>query len=91
MKDIEYTIPRTRLFFNNYLPGAIMAHRVGMYGYVVGTNSRQELVEKVNLGLLREVVSEQLELWQNMGGEVDGSIESAIAHNNLIVRAPNES
>jgi len=90
MKDIEYTIPRTRLFFNNYLPGAIMAHREGMYGYVVGTNSRQEQVEKVNLGLLREVVSEQLELWQNMGGEVDGCLESAIAHNTLIIRAPNE-
>jgi len=90
VKDINYSIPRTRLFFNNYLPGAIMAHRDGMYGFVVGTNSREEQVEKVNRELLKEVIREQSELWENMGGEVDGNLSAAIESDNIIVRAPDE-
>ena len=90
MKDIEYTIPRSQLFFNNYLPGALMEHRDGMYGYVVGTNSRQEHVEKINRELLKEVINEQLELWRTMGGEVDGNLEDAIENNTLVIRSPDE-
>ena len=88
MRNINYSIPRTRLFFNNYLPGAVMQHRNGMYGHVVGTNSNDERVKTINRDLLKEVISEQLQLWRNMGGEVDANLEATIESNTLAIRAP---
>lgn len=88
MREINYSIPRTRLFFNNYLPGAVMQHRNGMYGYVMGTDTNDERTNTINRELLKEVISEQLQMWRDMGGEVDANLEAAIDNDTLAIRAP---
>lgn len=85
---IEMHVPRSRLFYENFLPGAVVVLNGGGYGLVVGSDSDSERAQQINPELLREVLIEHLTRWQNSGGEVDEPLRVAIEARRLAIRTP---
>ena len=85
---IQMHIPYSRLFYENFLPGAVTLLPKGAYGMVVGTDSDSERVQQIHPDLLREVVSEHLIRWQAAGGEVDEPLREAVQSRRLAIRTP---
>ena len=85
---IEMQIPRSRVFYENFLPGAVVNCKNGTYGMVVGSDSENERAQLINSEMLREVLQELVARWEASGGEVDDALSLAIEERRITIRSP---
>lgn len=85
---IEMQVPRSRVFYENFLPGAVVICNNDTYGVVVGSDSENERAQLINAEMLRDVLLELLARWEASGGEVDDALSLAINDRRVTIRSP---
>ena len=83
-------IQNSRIFYENYLPGAVTRLRNQALAQVVGVDDREDALEGLDRNQLIDAVRKFLFDWRSNGGSVDALFEEAAERNEFRVQAPSE-
>lgn len=83
-------IQNSRIFYENYLPGAVTRLRNQSLAQVVGVADREDALEGLDRNQLIDAVRKFLFDWKSNGGSVDALFEEAAERNDFRVQAPSE-
>lgn len=83
-------IQNSRIFYENYLPGAITRLRNQSLAHVVGVADKEDALEGLDRNQLIDAVRKFLFDWKSNGGSVDALFEEAADRNDFRVQAPSE-
>lgn len=81
-------VPYNRLFFEEHLPGGVIALRDETYALVVGSDSDDERARHVSQDRLCDVLEGHFKRWQEANGKVDEALREAVTHRRLVIRTP---
>jgi hypothetical protein len=83
-------IQNSRIFYENYLPGAVTRLRNQSLATVVGVADKEDALEGLDRNQLIDAVRKFLFDWKSNGGSVDALFEEAVERNDFRVQAPSE-
>ncbi len=83
-------IQNSRIFYENYLPGAVTRLRNQSLAQVVGVADKEDALEGLDRNQLIDAVRKFLFDWKSNGGSVDALFEEAAERNDFRVQAPSE-
>lgn len=83
-------IQNSRIFYENYLPGAVTRLRNQVLAQVVGVAHKEDALEGLDRNQLIDAVRKFLLDWKSNGGSVDALFEEAAERNDFRVQAPSE-
>lgn len=83
-------IQNSRIFYENYLPGAVTRLRNQSLAQVVGVGDKEDALEGLDRNQLIDAVRKFLFDWKSNGGSVDALFEEAAERNDFRVQAPSE-
>lgn len=83
-------IQNSRVFYENYLPGAVLRQRNQALAQVVGVADREDALEGLDRNQLIDAVRKFLADWKSNGGSVEALFEEAAERNDFRVQAPSE-
>lgn len=83
-------IQNSRIFYENYLPGAVTRLRNQSLALVVGVGDKEDALEGLDRNQLIDAVRKFLFDWKINGGSVDALFEEAAERNDFRVQAPSE-
>ncbi|QBY55536.1 hypothetical protein [Cupriavidus oxalaticus] len=83
-------IQNSRIFYENYLPGAVTRLRNQSLAQVVGVGYKEDALEGLDRNQLIDAVRKFLLDWKSNGGSVDALLEEAAERNDFRVQAPSE-
>lgn len=83
-------IQNSRIFYENYLPGAVTRLRNQSLAQVVGVADKEDALEGLDRNQLIDAVRKFLFDWRSNGGSVDALFEEAAERNDFRVQAPSE-
>lgn len=83
-------IQNSRIFYENYLPGAVARMRNQSLALVVGVADKGDALEGLDRNQLIDAVRKFLFDWKSNGGSVDALFEEAAERNDFRIQAPSE-
>ena len=83
-------IQRSRLFRENFLPGAVTRLRNQSNARVVGVRNNDVALDKVDKAQLTYTVKKFLSDWEGSGGAVEQGLRDAVDNNRLAIQSPSE-
>jgi hypothetical protein len=83
-------VQNSRIFYENYLPGAVTRLRNQSLAQVVGVANKEDALEGLDHNQLIDAVRKFLVDWKTNGGSVDALFEEAAERNDFRVQAPSE-
>ena len=83
-------IQNSRIFYENYLPGAVTRLRNQSLAQVIGVADKEDALEGLDRNQLIDAVRKFLFDWKSNGGSVDALLEEATERNDFRVQAPSE-
>ncbi len=83
-------IQNSRIFYENYLPGAVTRLRNQSLAQVVGVADKEDALEGLDRNQLIDAVRKFLFDWKSNGGSVDALLEEAAERNDFRIQAPSE-
>lgn len=83
-------IQNSRVFYENYLPGAVTRLRNQSLAQVVGVADKEDALEGLDRNQLIDAVRKFLFDWKSNGGSVDALFDEAAERNDFRVQAPSE-
>lgn len=83
-------IQNSRIFYENYLPGAVTRLRNQALAQVVGVAEKEDALVGLDRNQLIDAVRKFLFDWKSNGGAVDALFEEAADRNDFRVQAPSE-
>jgi hypothetical protein len=83
-------IQNSRIFYENYLPGAVTRLRNQSLALVVGVADKEDALEGLDRNQLIDAVRKFFFDWKSNGGSVDALLDEAAERNDFRVQAPNE-
>ncbi|HEV8525821.1 MAG TPA: hypothetical protein VGQ71_15105 [Terriglobales bacterium] len=85
------TIPKSRLYRESFLPGAVNRLRNRVIVKVIGVRNDDHALDQIDRGQLIEVASAFMRSWAHAGGLVDAGLQDAVARpHQLVVQSPSE-
>lgn len=83
-------IQNSRIFYENYLPGAVTRLRNQSLALVMGVADKEDALEGLDRNQLIDAVRKFLFDWKGNGGSVDALFEEAAERDDFRVQAPSE-
>lgn len=83
-------IQNSRIFYENYLPGAVTRLRNQSLALVVGVADKEDSLIGLDRNQLTDAVKKYLSDWQSNGGSIDALLEEAAQKNDFRVQTPGE-
>lgn len=83
-------VQNSRIFYENYLPGAVTRLRNQSLAKIVGVADKEDALEGLDRNQLIDAVRKYIFDWKNNGGSVDALFDEAIEHDDFRIQAPNE-
>jgi hypothetical protein len=83
-------IQNSRIFYENYLPGAVARLRNQSLAEVVGVAEKEDALEGLDRNQLTDAVRKFLFDWKSNGGSVDALFDESAENNDFRVHAPRE-
>ena len=83
-------IQNSRIFYENYLPGAVTRLRNQSLALVVGVADKEDSLIGLDRNQLTDAVRKYLSDWQSNGGSIDVLLEEAAQKNDFRVQTPGE-
>ncbi|TPQ32039.1 DUF1998 domain-containing protein [Cupriavidus pinatubonensis] len=83
-------IQNSRIFYENYLPGAVTRLRNQSLAQIVGVGDKEDALEGLDRSQLIDAVRKFLFDWKSNGGSADALFEEAAERNDFRVQAPSE-
>jgi hypothetical protein len=83
-------VQNSRIFYESYLPGAVLRQRNQALAQVVGVADREDALEGLDRNQLIDAVRKFLLDWKSNGGSVEALFEEASERNEFRIQAPRE-
>ncbi len=86
--EIDLEITYGRLFYEEFLPGGVVALPGSTSGLVVGTDSDDQLTHLVNPELMEAILGEELVRFEREGGQVQAPYRKGPGTSQWVIRTP---